>query len=70
MGDYEERLKREVENLSESVAKLNLKVQSLEERLDAIQKGEFGSGVYLEGSSPLVQKYVRTRIEPKVESEV
>jgi hypothetical protein len=59
-----------MEELLERVNKLTLRVQSLEEQVLALQNGEYGSGVYLEGAPTIVQKYVNAQRAKKDESEV
>lgn len=46
--------------LMEEVSALKLAVQELTIRVEAIENGERGNGVFLDGTSDLIAEYIKT----------
>ena len=44
--------------LEQNIRELNLKIQQLEDRLNNLENGEFGTGIYLDGCSEGDKKYI------------
>lgn len=61
----EDNLKEVINELSEKIAIITLRVQTIEENLEALKSGNVGSGIYLEGASPIIQKYVNSKMNKK-----
>lgn len=58
-----------MEDLKKEITELKLIIQQLEERITNLEKGEFGSGVYLEGCTDADKEYIKPVIEGKKEGE-
>lgn len=44
--------------MEQKVKELELKIQELEERLTKLEKGEFGTGIYLDGCAQADIEYI------------
>lgn len=50
-------------DLEQTVRELLLKIQQLEERIDKLEKGEFGTGIYLDGCSEATIEYITNKTQ-------
>lgn len=55
-----------IEELLKLVKELNLKIQTLEERITNLENGEFGTGVYLSGCTEADAEYIAAKAVKKV----
>jgi len=46
------------EDLKKLYDEIKLYAQSLEKRIEALEKGEFGTGIYLDGCSEAAKEYI------------
>jgi hypothetical protein len=51
-------MEEKIASLEQTIRELNLKIQQLEDRLSALENGEFGTGIYLDGCSEGDKKYI------------
>lgn len=61
MDNFLEKLKK----LELKVEEQNLKIQALENKLDKLEKGDFGSGIFLDGCSEADIKYITGKQDKK-----
>ena len=52
------KIEEKIEALLERVQKLELTLQTIEQRLTDLENGEFGTGIYLDGCSEADAEYI------------
>jgi hypothetical protein len=51
--------------MEQKIMELTLKIQELEQRVEKLENGEFGTGIYLDGCSEADVEYITGKNEKK-----